>query len=127
MFFLLSIFSYIYNIHKNKYTCALDTSFVATLCLKLTYNMNILNLIISFIILFILKINIPKSEVHSIVLLFSYFKCLINNKYLLFFNILNIIGTFFYRHITKITLPWHICCVIIVLTGMHVNDKLIIY
>ena len=124
---LLSIFSYIYNIHKNIYTLALDTSFMTIICLKLCFNMNILYLVMFSILLFLIKIIVPKSEIHSLILIISYFKALIYNKYLLYFNLINIPCTYLHRHFTKITLLWHIGCALIILSVMFKNEQLIIY
>lgn len=124
---LTSLFSFIYNMKKNRLTISLDTSFMSILCLKLGYNLNLNNLLIILIISIINKYYFTKSEIHSMLFICTFIHRFSVNKYIYCFSLISILISYLIRHFTRIPFFWHLSVSISIILGINNNLYMINY
>ena len=122
--FLLSFFSFLYNVTKEKITLILDTSMVTLYPIQLYCKFNLYIHAVIFIILSSIKHIISKSELHSIIAIIYYIQLTKSNLQFLIFNSINIIICYTIRHFTRITFFWHLSSYILITSIFYLQDKL---
>lgn len=122
--FLLSFFSFLYNITQEKIALTFDTSMVALYPIQLYCNLNAYIYVTIFFILSSIKYLINKSELHSIITIIFYIQLTKSNLRVFIFNTVIIILCYTIRHFTRITFFWHLSCYILISSVFYLQDKL---
>ena len=124
---LTSLFSFIYNMKKNRLTISLDTSFMSILCLKLGYNLNLNYLFLILIILFTTKYYFTKSEIYSLLLIFTFIHKFSINPRIYYYCLFSVLFSYLYRHFKKVPFLWHLSVSISIILGINNNLYIINY
>lgn len=124
--FLLSLFSFLYNITSQKITLIIDTSMVGIYPIQLYLKLNIYITITIFLFLSVFKYFVKQSELHSVFGCIFYICLTHSNLKILIFNSILISLCYTIRHFTRITFFWHLSSYILITSIFYLQDKIVL-